>query len=685
MRSHFYAKIAASNLVNQRRFYVPHILTGAGLMGSFYIVRTLAADDRLSQVRGGSYLPTFMGMGTFIMAFLSLILLLYTNSFLMKQRKREFGLYNVLGMEKRHVMRVLFFETLYSAVIAIIGGLLFGVIMYKLCSLIVCRLLNTDIVLGFYFIKASSLLWSGAFFALLYLLTFVINSIRISRMKVVDLLMSRHVGEKEPKVKWLTLVVGIVTLTAGYVLALTTKNPLQAVGMFFVAVILVIIGTYCLFVSGTIWILKRLKKHEAYYYTKKHMPAISGLLYRMKQNAVGLASIAVMGTGVIIMVSTTFGLYAGLNQSMEAAYPQHWYVDAAYDTKDGETIRLTGQELKSLVQEAADKENVAIASMEDQTYLMASYRLAGDELQTDQDRVTQVDMTKLATVIYLTEDTYNRLTAGDLRLGDGEIALCTYDAEGEKYFSGLSSLKVAGREWTIKERAVYFPIRNPMNYMTLCFGVVVPDEAAFDLIYNDEKEAYGDNASSVCNQLAVTFANEAAATEAGDKLSENLRDAIRAYVPAQRGGEEGGMSWSSDSKWDMVYYVYGMYGSMLFLGCLLGLVFLFATALIIYYKQVSEGYEDRVRFQIMQKIGMSSRDVRKTISSQVKLVFFLPLAVAGVHTVVALPILLKLLRVLLLSETSLFLICTLITFAFFALIYTFIYSMTTKVYYKIVY
>ena len=299
MKTGFFLKLARSNISKNRRFFLPRILSEAGLLCVFYIVFTLRADERILQLRGGQYIEVFMSIGVAVMMLLSVILLFYINSFLMKQRKREFGVYNILGLEKRHICRVLFHETALSSLASVVLGLAMGTLFYKLCSLLICQLLNAEIVLGFYFINARSLALSGAFFLVLDVMAYGVNCVTIARLKPVELLSSANVGEREPKVKWPLLVLGLLALGGGYYISLTTQNPLKALVLFFVAVILVIIGTYFLFVAGSIFVLKALKKNKRFYYNKKHMPAVSGLLYRMKQNAVGLASIAILATGVL--------------------------------------------------------------------------------------------------------------------------------------------------------------------------------------------------------------------------------------------------------------------------------------------------------------------------------------------------------------------------------------------------
>jgi len=684
MKAGFYSKIALNNIKKNYRFYVPHILTGAGLLGCFYIMMTLALDKRLAGVRGGNYIPTFMGMGLAVMTILSAILILYTNSFLMKQRKREFGLYNILGMEKRHVARVIFHEMLISSSISIALGLLVGMLFYKLSSLLICRLLSVDIIIGFYFVTPMTLIPSALFFALLYVLTYAINRISIARMKPVELLASNRVGEREPKIKWLLLITGILTLGAGYYIAVTTESPLEAIYLFFVAVILVIIGTYSLFVAGSIFVLKLLKKNEGYYYNKKHMTAVSGLIYRMKQNAVGLASIAILATGVLVMISTTVSLYTGMQQTLDSNYPQHLYLSAGYEGKEGRFTEIPQTTLADIVKKAAAENRVEISSIETQRYLEVAYIYENGALVLRDSRVvTDIDLASLTSITYLTQEQYEYLTGKKLNLDADDIAVCSITANIGNSDIISDFLTIGERTYHVAETLAIFPIQNRMANTVNCYGVVVSSDDALDAIYNEQKSVYGINASEYTNRLAVTYSDRQKAIEAGDAMRSIIKADISS-IAAEQAGEKHSWSMSFDAIWEVREAIYGMYGTLLFLGILLGLVCMFATVLIIYYKQISEGYEDRSRYQIMMKIGMSGDEVKKSIGSQILMVFFLPLIVAGVHAAFAFPILDKLLHILLLSSTWLFIGCSIAVYVVFALVYILIYTLTARTYYKIV-
>ncbi len=689
MKTGFFLKLARSNISKNRRFFLPRILSEAGLLCVFYIVFTLRADERILQLRGGQYIEVFMSIGTAVMMLLSVILLFYINSFLMKQRKREFGVYNILGLEKRHICRVLFHETALSSLASAVLGLAMGTLFYKLCSLLICQLLNAEIILGFYFINAKSLALSGAFFLVLDVVSYGVNCVTIARMKPVEMLSSANVGEREPKVKWPLLVLGVLALGGGYYISLTTQNPLKALVLFFVAVILVIIGTYFLFVAGSIFVLKALKKNKRFYYNKKHMPAVSGLLYRMKQNAVGLASIAILATGVLVMISTTVSLYAGAEETVKRNFPQDYYLSARYLqwSDEGQLLHAEDMPRETLlraVEQGAEKNGLTIKEMDFQEYLTVSYIYENDTLTCERVSGNAADNLKgLSVITYITEEMYRSLGGEALNLAKDEIAVCPMDIRQSGF--DRPTLTIGEDTYQIKTTIPLFPISSGMEAAaTNSYGIVVEDESVLAHIFDQQKAAYGEAASDYTRRIAASFAGRGANGDVGEKLERDVEAYLKeaAFPQQQEPGE--GMTITGNTVWGARESVTAMCGALLFLGIILGLVCLFATVLIVYYKQISEGYEDRARFQIMQKVGMSRREVKSTINSQVLLVFFLPLVVAGIHLAFAFPILEKVLHILLLSSTSLFVACSLVTFGVFAAVYTLIYTATARTYYKIV-
>ena len=680
MKLGFYSRIAADNVRKNYRFFVPRILAEAGLLGSFYIVLTLSLDERLSEMRGGDYIPVLMFLGMLVIAVQSTVLMLYINSFLMKQRKREFGLYNVLGMEKRHVGRVMFYETLICCVVSTVLGLAFGMLFYKLCSLIICNLLRTEVVFGFYFIRPATIIGAALFFVFLDLLTYFANLISLARLRPVELLSSVSTGEKEPKVRWILLIVGILTLGAGYGIAVSVKNPYKALQLFFVAVFLVIIGTYCLFVTGSVFVFKSLKKNRKFYYKKKNFTAVSGLLYRMKRNAIGLASIAILATDVLVMISTTVSLYSGMQRTLEKNYPQHYYVSLhVYDGEDS-MITLDSDIVEDAIRKSAAKYGEEVKSIFHQKYFSVTYNhLDGEYIPKVPDRGSNVPSDP-ATFTFITEETYVGGGGDSSGLAKDEVLICAFNATDEV----PTEITISGRHFRVRGKLVYFPIQsNITSSVSHSYGMVVADDSVLEGLFDDQRKAYGKDASEYSDRLAVTFSDVDLLDKVGEELHDDVGIRLNEYISGNMPEVQTSYI-SSESIWNAKESVLGLYGSFLFLGLLLGCVCLFSTVLIIYYKQISEGYEDRERFQIMKKVGMSDSEIKKTIRTQILLVFFCPLIVAGIHVCFAFPMLEKMLQIMLLSDTWLFVGCSAVTYLVFALIYVLIYSITARTYYKII-
>ncbi|MCR5322348.1 MAG: ABC transporter permease [Lachnospiraceae bacterium] len=710
-----YIRLAFSNIIKNRRLYVPHMCTGAGLTSVFYIMLTLSLDDRLKSVKGGNYLPTVMGMGVIVVGLVSVILMLYTNSFLMKRRQSEFGLYNVLGMEKRHIGRILLCETVMSGLTALFTGLLIGIVLYKLCALVICRILKVESVLGFYHVMPKVVGLTMFIFVVVYGAIYIFNLIRIAAMKPMKLLASTHEGEREPKTKWIMAVLGFVSLGAGYYIALTTQSPLKALYLFFLAVILVIVGTYFLFMAGSIVILKAMRKNKKFYYRSHNMIGISGMLYRMKQNAAGLASIAILATCVLVMMSSTVTLYAGMEDSLEKEFPHQLNVSANYETlEDEEIARIYQEKMNSdnpvpMTQEEWERydnavnrvevpEEVLIDALKKEAsasgleltyavarrYLMVAYYFDGHNM-TAKDNINVFD--GVTECFFITEDYYNEITGNRAGLQKDEILVAALDGNTRKIKAG-DTINITGIELKVKGMIDDYVV--PMDGYSLadCFGIVLADDEMFMRIYDIQAEAYGRYASDINTTVMVDFGD----SELAEKVFENPRyrsshitftTALTDYIDQQEKAT-GGYYTSWRSVWETRAEGYGMLGTLMFLGILLSVVFIMATALIIYYKQVSEGYDDRERFHIMQKVGMGSDEVKSAIRSQILAVFIMPVLVAALHMSMAFPIIVKLMRILFAPSMMLFVVCTLTAFAIFCGIYIVIYILTARMYYHIV-
>lgn len=575
----------------------------------------------------------------------AVIFLFYTNSFLIKRRKKEIGVYDILGMGKRHIARMMAVETILTAGISILGGLVFGIIFGKLMYLLLLKILHNSVDMQFS-VNGTAIVQTVILFAGIFLLTYLYNILQIQLVNPVELLHGGNQGEKEPKSRWLLVIVGVAALGNGYWIALTTEAPLEALLKFFVAVVCVIIGTYALFIAGSIVVLKILRKNKAYYYNPKHFTSVSGMIYRMKQNGAGLANICVLSTMVLVMVSTTVSLYAGMEDILDSRFPRDVSIVCKQADVDHEEI------IERLLKEQCEKAGVKITDRVWYRYGSMNAVLKGDKLENvDQyypdNHFYYVEM--------MTQDEYNRIEKRNVSLEEQEIL--TYTSNGK---CGKKEINIAGRNYQVKKELSEMtsqPKSTAEMYKTLyiVFANAEQIERIESFSYADKFNLKGDDGKQ---------------KEALEQIQNEF------YEKFPDGTMESRMLSRSS--------FYELYGGLFFIGIYLGSMFIMATVLIIYYKQISEGYDDRERYQIMQKVGMSKKEVKRSIRSQVLSVFFLPLIVAVIHVAVAFKVMTKILGVLNLTNVSLFAVCTIITIAVFAVFYIIVYSITAKEYYRIV-
>ena len=658
----FSLKLAMNNIKNNRKFYLPYFLACVGIIAMFYIISFLAASGDVREM--SQSLAAIMSVGVYVIGLFSVIFLFYINSFLMKRRKKEIGLYNILGMEKRHIGKILMIENLTVSFTSIVIGLGCGVLFSKLIHLFLSWVFGAEPPFGIS-VSGYAMAVTAALFGVLFLLNIAVSQMSIRLSKPIELLRGGEMGEKEPKTKWLLAVIGIVCLGAGYYIAITTESPLSAILLFFVAVILVIIGTYCLFTAGSVAILKAMKKNKKFYYKPANFTAVSGLIYRMKQNAVGLASICILSTMVLVMVSGTVSLFAGMNDVIEHMVPGDVAVTV---TMNDDTEALDRDAVRQLAFDTADDMGISVTSMRDYQYLMFVTAQDGDVYQMTTGNFANVDQGNL--FVIMTEEEYEKQTGQQLSLGKGETAVCSRGSGVPDDFTlGVTNFHVAER---IPD---FIALGGAEAYMLDIHYMVVPDEAVLEDLYQQQLRAFGDNASHIKYDFVIDLDEKGAASQ---DYSVALMDNV---YNTDLGGYESLMP---QSRYEISEMYHGMVGGLLFLGIFLGIVFTFAAALIIYYKQISEGYYDKDKFEIMQKVGMSKAEVKTTIRRQVLLVFFLPLVMAGIHILAAFKMITRLLLIFSMTNVPLFALCTAGTFLVFAVIYALVYAVTAREYYKIV-
>ena len=669
-----YPRLAWQNIKGDRRFFAPYFLALLGNVAAFYIMTALAVDPGMSQLHGAMYVQSFCFMGMFIAAVFSAVFLLYVNGFLMKQRKKALGLYNILGMGKSHIAAVLFFETLFVGGAGIVCGLLTGLLFHKLVTLALYKLLRFAVPFGFA-ISWDAMARTAILFGVLIFLTLLSNLNKVRVSKPIELLYGGQVGEREPRTKWFMTLLGVLTLGAGYYIALRTTNGMEAIAFYFVAVFLVIIGTYCLFTAVSIFVLKALRANKRFYYKTSHFIGVSGMLYRMKQNAVGLANICILSTMVMVMVSGTLSLYLGTQDIVNRQAPSDLTVLVRYDPDEAEPFdpaaMLRFQEGFIQDQGYSVSEDLIYSSF---TFTVG--RLPDSSYTTENDLVTLG--TAITTIQVLTQDAYAAATGVSLGLEAGEVAFGGEEDVLTIHWGALEGAGSFGRsDLTVAQHLEESLSADAAVSDTST--LVVADTAALMELYEKQKEAYGEDSSWMEWQASFSV-------DATDEELRAVQQAYNQYVRDDAVFAGTGKWWSCGwtLRCDVEADAYGLAGGFLFLGIFLGTIFLMATVLIIYYKQISEGYEDKARFEIMQKVGLSREEVRASIRSQVLMVFFLPIAVAAIHILFDFNMVEKLLTLFQVYNTTLTALCTLGTVLVFFLVYGAVYLLTARTYYKIV-
>lgn len=680
----FYPHLAWDSIRKNKRLYLPYILTCTGMVMMFYIIAFLAGDTMLKKVRGGSFVTQMLGMGTYVIMIFAVIFLFYTNSFLMKRRKKEFGLYNVLGMGKGNLARILFWESVQIAFISLVAGLAFGMVFAKLGELAMIHAIKGE---NNYNIKVNveALLMTLKVFGVIYVLLFF-NMVRQIRMSnPVDMLRSENKGEKPPKANWFIALCGVVILGGAYYIAVTIEDPLTALSMFFIAVIMVIIGTYLLFIAGSVTLCRILQKNKHYYYKTSHFVSVSSMLYRMKRNGAGLASICVLCTMVLVMLSSTVCLYAGEESVIRNRYPKDIDVTVTFD--DYQSMDNYMEKMKESAADSVSRTGGALEDIVDYSAAIFGAMLDGGRIVGGEENYSSLNLgqsVQTYMIFAISVEEYNRLMEDKLELADDEAAVCFTKGMGSSKINSFDELVVGdgGPHYKVKKVIDKF-ISNgteALNVLpTMYIFVNKPSDIAVTMmpIKNSRGSSIvsiewfyqfdmtGDEAKKL---VAVNELNAMFGQEYSD--DEGLLTGISNIQVEGRAAERENF--------------YTMFGALLFLAIFLGIVFVLATVLIIYYKQVTEGYEDSGRFEIMKKLGMTRKDIKSSINSQMLTVFFLPIAAACVHLAFAFPIVNKLLMCFGFYDKSFFALVNVVCVLVFTVFYVIVYRITSKSYYNIV-
>lgn len=647
MNSRIYSRLAVSNIKNNRKTYVPFIFTSILTVMMYYIIDALAGNDSIEITN----VITVLRMGCGVMVVFSVIFLFYTNSFLIKRRKKEIAVYNILGMGKGHIGKMLTVETLIVGGISIAGGIAGGMAFGKLMHLLLIRIIHYDVGMEFH-ISVQSVSDTVILFAFIFFLTWFYNLFQIRLANPIELLRGGSAGEKEPKTKVILALIGVVTMAAGYYLAVSTKNPLEAINTFFVAVILVIIGTYALFLAGSIALLKLLRKQKKFYYKPNHFVSVSGMIYRMKQNAVGLANICILSTIVLVMISSTVSLYVGMDDVMAHQYPNDYQM-TLYEASQEKIDKAN-----KLIEEELDRGGLKKEGETACHYGTAVLISQGGNKFTTSENGTYSprDLTELYVI---PQEDYQKLENTSTSLKENEVIIYT---TAENY--GRDSIQIDGRKFQVTEELDDFVLeeKNQSRVAPGMYMIVANDEVAMQLDSLKSGLRYDIDFDMTGSDEEKAVVEE----KIEDRITEELPGT---YFTSRQAGTES---------------FFGFYGCLFFIGMYLGFMFLVATVLIIYYKQISEGLDDRERYVIMQKVGMDKREIRRAIRSQILIVFFLPLLFSILHIMVAFNVITKLLGIFGFFNTGLFVLCTVVTVLIFAAFYIIVFAITAREYYKIV-
>ena len=641
--------------------YIPFVLSCILTIMMYYMVSSLSMNPNMMNMIGGDVMQQILSLGIYVITVFAVIFLFYTNSFLIKRRKREFGLFNILGMEKKHLSIVIALESMIVFLVSMVLGIGIGILLDKAFYLLIAKMLNASIALGFY-ISYQSIVNSIILFLIIFVLMYLFSLIQINLSNPIELLHGDQHGEKEPKTKWLLAIIGLICLGTGYYMSVSIQDPVTAFAFFMVAVILVVIGTYMLFTAGSIVILKLLRKNKRYYYKTNHFISVSNMIYRMKQNAVGLGNICILSTMVLVMLSTTISLWVGMNDIIETRFPRD--ITVSINSVDSNQALYTIDDMNNAIEQAG------IQTDDELVYrtLSVSAFNQGNTYTFGNENMSLQDISNVVVLYFITLDDYNRTEGTNVSLAPDEVLVFP---SGKQF--DHKTIDIASN--TFKVKGILDSIKADSNYsanLQNSMFVVVDSMDTLFMIDDLQKQAYGDNASYIHTSYDFNLSKSEGMSvkEATDALIANYPgDTTYMMVDTQEGNYEDLLS---------------LYASFLFIGIFLSFLFIMATVLIMYYKQITEGYEDKKRFEIMQKVGLNKREVKKTINSQVLTVFFLPLVVAAIHIVFAFPMIEKMLRLLYLDNTNLYIMTTVICFGVFALVYVLIYFLTSKVYYGIV-
>lgn len=678
MKTSLFPKLAWTGITKNKKIYLPYILSGIGMVMMYYIVDFLSRADSVTSIKGGSNLSVILSMGKFVIAAFVLMFMLYTNSFLIRRRNKEFGLYNILGMDKKSITKIITWESLFVSVISIVFGLISGITFSKLSELALLYLTHSETNYKLA-IPTDSIIFTVIVFGVVYFLLWIKSVIRVRHTDTLELMHSENTGEKPPKANWFFALVGVIALGIAYTMSVTIKSPLSAIFSFLIAVVLVIVGTYILFMAGSVALCKILQKNKKYYYKKNHFVSVSSMAYRMKRNGAGLASICILSTMVLVMIASSASLYFGADDSIKARFPQQNQIEcyiSSFDKLTEENI----SEIRNGYNDIFKKHNLTPKNVTEYTYAEITALDSDNGFDPDASHTinNMVVYDNLRQLYFTTVDEYNKVMSTNIHLNSNDIMVHTLRCSFDEKNLNLGDVKL-----NVIGKLDSYPEFGKANVAVIPSIMIVVSD--YNVIRPLEKLAdfNGDQMLDISWHYGYDLDNIDA--EANEVFREQV-ESLSNYSIMRHSSDGTGNSFTynasclAEERDDF----YTTFGGLFFIGILLSIIFIFAMAMIIYYKQISEGYEDQSRFEIMQKVGMTKRDIRKSINSQILTIFFAPLGFAMLHLAFAFPPIWKLLQLFNLQNLTLVLITTFIAIAVFAVFYAIIYKITARSYYNIV-
>ena len=655
-------KLAISNLIKNRKLYYPFALAVLLAVTISYLFYSLTFNPKMVEMRGGSSIQFTLQLGLIVVTLASAIIVLYANSFVMKNRSKELGIYGMLGLEKRHLISMTFKELLIFGLVTVTAGIGIGALFDNLIFALLLKLskMKVDLVATFQWSVVLSIL---LVFGLIFLVIVFLNAIRIIRMDALQLSREKSKGERKGRFLIFQTLIGLIALGGGYYLAQSVTNALLAISTFFLAVLLVILGTYLLFNAGITVFLKMLKKNKRYYYQPNNLISVSNLIFRMKKNAVGLATIAILSTMVLVTMSAATSIYNGSENIKKLLYPHDMSIS-------GQNVEV--EDLDQLLTQYANEKNLTISTKDVLSY--ASFGLSsqdGTKLTTFAKGQNSV-MPKTVFLVFDQKD-YEKMTGQKLNLTNNEVGLFAKNdgLKGQKAFS------LNNQNYTIKEAIQQDFLRDHVANQY----VLLISDYNYLVVSNlqDFLDKYQDSAiyTQLYGGMDVT-----ASPEEQLKLSDDFDAYVNNFSHNLK--NENGMVYGANIASESTVEMNALFGGVLFIGIFLSIIFMVGTVLVIYYKQISEGYEDRERFVILQKVGLDQKQIKQTINKQVLTVFFLPLAFAFLHLAFAYHMLSLILKVVGVVDSAMMLSVTLSICGIFALIYVLIFIITSRSYRRIV-